>query len=741
MKKRTLRKTLFRLIFILAIQTILILAGVIFISISLIQNSIIDRQELLISSLVTQNNLFLENTEQVMNNLANIVNEFPQQEQERILAQALSDYPRFASLQLVDTTGKVIAESTGDLSLLNLDVSGESYFMTVKDSKSPHFSAPFISLTTGNTALVVAMPILHENEFQGILAGEISLVFLQQVVMEHANFGEEITSFIVDQQGTLLAHPNPKWVQERRNLGNLPLVHTGLSGQEAVSLFYDEDQELWFIGSVQNMETGWPVLTIQPVSIAAQPIITMLVVSGMAFLLSLILFIIVVSQNVRGITQPISNLVERANALARGNFQESLAGNTSGEISEIQSLGQSFTRMTEALQERDRAIANQLEELRQAESETRQAQTFLNKVLENIPNMIFVKDAEDLRFFLLNQAAEGILGIDREQMIGKNDYDFFPETEADFFTQKDREVLRNGILLDIPEETIQTRHLGSRILHTKKVPILDEAGRPIYLLGISEDITERKQVEKKLKDYATELERSNQELQSFAYVSSHDLQEPLRKIQAFGDRLKSRYGYVLDERGLDYLARMQSAAVRMQSLIIALLAYSRIMTQYEPFVQVDLNKIIGGVISDLDLLVEDVNGRIHVSSLRDVEADATQMRQLFQNLISNALKYHKKDVPPIVHIDGQNLKNGRYQITVSDNGIGFDEKYLDRIFEVFQRLHGRDKYEGTGVGLAICRRIVERHHGSIIAKSTLEEGTSFEIILPCQQSAVEISQK
>lgn len=248
-----------------------------------------------------------------------------------------------------------------------------------------------------------------------------------------------------------------------------------------------------------------------------------------------------------------------------------------------------------------------------------------------------------------------------------------------------------------------------------------------------QEILERRNAEEQLNIYTEELERSNRELENFAYVSSHDLQEPLRKIQMFGDRLVFRYQDELDERGLDYLLRMQNAASRMQVLIEDLLAFSRVITKADPFTHVRLNEILQEVVSDLEGRLEMANGRVNITELPIIKADATQMRQLFQNLISNALKYHNDGVPPQVEVQAKKLDHGLCEISVSDNGIGFEEKYLDRIFNVFQRLHGRSDYAGTGVGLAICKRIVERHGGTITARSQPGKGATFIVTLPENQ--------
>jgi PAS domain S-box-containing protein len=234
----------------------------------------------------------------------------------------------------------------------------------------------------------------------------------------------------------------------------------------------------------------------------------------------------------------------------------------------------------------------------------------------------------------------------------------------------------------------------------------------------------------------TNLQRSNQELQDFAYVASHDLQEPLRKIQAFGNLLEEEYAGQLGE-GRDYLKRMRGAAARMSALIEDILSFSRVTTKARGFTPVDLNQIVAEVLEDLETRIEDVGATVIVSKMPTLDADAMQIRQLLQNLIANALKFHKPEGKPEVKIsattDISQADNKKYcTIIIEDNGVGFDEKYLDRIFAVFQRLHSRDSYEGTGIGLAVCRKIVERHGGTITAKSKPNQGASFIISLPLQ---------
>jgi signal transduction histidine kinase len=259
------------------------------------------------------------------------------------------------------------------------------------------------------------------------------------------------------------------------------------------------------------------------------------------------------------------------------------------------------------------------------------------------------------------------------------------------------------------------------------------------------DITEIERHAEQMQEHAQKLERSNRELQDFAYVASHDLQEPLRKIEAFGDRLATRFGSTLPEDGRMFLDRMQNAAGRMRRLINDLLNYSRVTTKAKPFTRVDLGEVLTGVLSDLQIRIEESGAVITSDALPAIDADATQMRQLLQNVLANALKFRKADVKPEIRITCTVNEAGaafgsrgpRLRLEIADNGIGFDNKYKDQIFTIFQRLHGRLEYEGTGVGLATVRKIVERHGGTIDADGRPGIGATFIIELPMRQQAGE----
>jgi PAS domain S-box-containing protein len=330
---------------------------------------------------------------------------------------------------------------------------------------------------------------------------------------------------------------------------------------------------------------------------------------------------------------------------------------------------------------------------------------------------------------LANEAIARIVGATREQVLEQN-YDHVASWKKTGLLDTAREAVSSG--KNTRREIHTTSSFGKEIwLDCRFTPFVSN-GEPHLLLTI-DDISIPKQAEVALQTYAAKLEQSNRDLQEFAYVASHDLQEPLRKVQAFSDRLATKYADVLDDTGRDYLKRMRNASQRMQILINDLLGFSRVSTRAQPFTKVDLNTIAREALSDLENRIEHTHARVEIGELPVIEADPTQMHQLLQNLVGNALKFHHEERSPLIKISAK-TEGDACHISVEDNGIGFDTQYLDRIFKPFQRLHNREEYEGSGMGLAICRRIAERHAGSITATSAPGKGTTFLVTLPIHPS-------
>lgn len=352
------------------------------------------------------------------------------------------------------------------------------------------------------------------------------------------------------------------------------------------------------------------------------------------------------------------------------------------------------------------------------------------RLLDLAHDAIIVRDMES-RILYWNRGAEELYAFAGEEVLGKDIHALLRTRCAESRETVDRCLVERGRW---EGELRHRRREGARIeVESRQVLLRDAGSRPVSVLEINRDITFRKRAEEAVRSHLHSLERMNAELQEFAFVASHDLQEPLRKIQAFGDRLRKTQAHRLDETGKDYLARMENAAGRMQRLIQDLLKYSRIAAKPEPFREVDLNDLAAETVQVFEFTLRERDGSVAISELPTIQADPTQMKQLLQNLIGNALKFQKPGGKPRVRISSVALDDDSFLIRVEDNGIGFDKKYVDRIFSPFQRLHGRNEYEGTGMGLAICRKIVERHGGAITAKSSPGKGATFLVTLPARQ--------
>ncbi len=372
-------------------------------------------------------------------------------------------------------------------------------------------------------------------------------------------------------------------------------------------------------------------------------------------------------------------------------------------------------RHVDALREND--------ELRGAKEELARANKFLDAIIENIPDMVFVKDADKLAFTRFNRAGEELIGVSREAMIGKTDYDFFPPEEAMHFQGMDRETLRNKILVDIPEEPIHTAN-GKRWLHTKKVPIVDERGEPIYLLGISQDITNAKQDKQALVDAKDRAEAANKELESFSYSVAHDLRAPLRAIDGFSQAIVEDYGDRLDEEGRRLLDRVREQAQRMARLIDDLLALSRVTRHDLSFESIDLGETARGTLAQLQRLDPDRSVDVRISNSLLATVDPRMLAIAFDNLLGNAWKFTSKTPDARIEV-GQLHKDGQRVFFVRDNGAGFDPQYRHKLFGVFQRLHTEREFPGTGVGLATVARIILRHRGRVWAEGEPGMGATF----------------
>lgn len=325
----------------------------------------------------------------------------------------------------------------------------------------------------------------------------------------------------------------------------------------------------------------------------------------------------------------------------------------------------------------------------------------------------------------------------------------FWNTFLDNVVPEDKQMVEKFLQEVIAKE--KGSRIDYRILMKDQVRHLSLTAKPQHasrkmkgiILGTVIDITETKVYEKQLQQYNAELKRSNEDLEQFAYVASHDLQEPLRKIRAFGDRLMAKFTPQLKDQGIDYINRMQAASARMQLLIEDLLSFSRVSRAEGEFQLLEPHSILIEALEDIDVQVKQEDAEIRIGTMPQFYGDKLQIKRLFQNLVGNAVKFHKPEERPVIDVSGKILDKAQIEdsiplligsrfvrFSIKDNGIGFDQKYADRIFNIFQRLNGRTAYEGTGIGLAICRKIVENHGGYIAAKSIEDVGSEFIVIFP-----------
>jgi PAS domain S-box-containing protein len=362
---------------------------------------------------------------------------------------------------------------------------------------------------------------------------------------------------------------------------------------------------------------------------------------------------------------------------------------------------------------------------KQMEEALRESEQRLQSMLDNSTAVIYMKDTQG-RYMMINRSYEVLFHLDRNEVKGKTDQDIFPKEIADAFQANDREVVAAGTALETEEVAPQDDGLHTYL--TVKFPLFNAEGAIYAICGMSTDISDRKRGEVELQNQKQDLARSNDELQQFAYVASHDLQEPLRMITSYLELLERRYKGQLDDKADQFIAYAVDGAARMHTLINDLLSYSRVGTRVQQLEAVDCKEIVQNVLTNLQVTIAQSNAIVTQDPLPFLKADSSQLTQLFQNLISNAIKF-KREEPCRIHIGAESI-NDQWLFSVRDNGMGIDTQYMDRIFIIFQRLNSRAEYQGTGIGLAVCKKIVERHGGNLWVESTLGQGSTFYFTLP-----------
>ena len=371
-------------------------------------------------------------------------------------------------------------------------------------------------------------------------------------------------------------------------------------------------------------------------------------------------------------------------------------------------------------------IIRDMTELRKTQEKLKESdEARLKSIMDYSGRGVYIKDLEG-RYIQVNKVFLEAHKITEAEILGKTDFEIFPEIALQH-RQSQLIVIEKGEAVDF-EETYYDNDGNYRIYTAIKFPLFDANGKIYATCNISSDITERKQAEENMVKIMEEIKRANTELERFAYICSHDLQEPLRTINSFCQLLEKQLGGKLDERAQHYIQFITEGANRARDLIADVLTYSRVDIELEKQQKVDFEGVLDAIKSNLDVRLREVDASITHDALPVATANKTQMIQLLQNLIQNAIKFCG-DAPPHVHV-GVSEENDYWKFYVRDNGIGIAPAYQKKIFEIFQRLHKRSEYPGTGIGLAICKKIVERHHGEIWVESELGKGSTFYFTLP-----------
>lgn len=383
-------------------------------------------------------------------------------------------------------------------------------------------------------------------------------------------------------------------------------------------------------------------------------------------------------------------------------------------------------------------IAKDITKQIEIEQKLREEHNMFRAIIDYIPDHIFVINEKHKTILTNHSFYKNYYGVENEQeSLGLTALEFFEKEEATRVLEDNTRVMNNGIPVINREDIVQDFNGRKAYTLLTKVPFRFGNNKK-GLVGISRNITEIKEKEKALeelnaalKNHADELALSNKELEQFAYIASHDLQEPLRMVTSFLTQLKKKYNHKLDDKAQQYIYYAHDGATRMRQIILDLLEYSRVGRVAHEVTAVNLENLVSEVLSLHKKSIEDKNAKIEIGSLPKLKVEEPVLRQLFSNLIGNALKYSSKERQPVIKISS--LKNKKHwEFKISDNGIGFEEEFKEQIFIIFQRLHQRDEYEGTGIGLAICKKIVDNFGGKIWVKSSLGKGSNFYFTIPKQ---------
>jgi PAS domain S-box-containing protein len=712
-----------------------------------IQKDIISNRQLLIARDAANTvKSFIQSKFGILKSAAVFINHtvLIEQEQKLILDKLLGLEPAFRRTVLFDAQWQEVAKSSRLSSVLPLtlteQVKNEMFSRVSKGKK--YISLVYIDEVTSEPMVIMAVPVQDIfGEFKGALLAEVNLKFMWDLVGS-IKVGKKGLAYVVDRQGNLLAAGDISRVLKGENLSYINEISEFVNGPKSLLSRINVSkgfQNTYVLSSYVPLGMpDWAVVVEMPVREAYSSIITLvqLTITTMLFNFSIALAVGVYLS--KKITEPVIALCNATEKIGKGIMDTKIEVKSCNEIGQ---LAASFNQMVDDLNRttvsRD-ALMIEVEERKKAEEEIRKSQKVLQDMIDAMPfGMVVI--GRDRKIKQVNAVTCQLSGHSANELIGQSCSKLFCIGE------------KNCPVIDLHQDIDRTERKMITVKN-KLVPIIKSAipirlGEEDVLLETFVDITELKEAEKKLKqlndnlaDTVAKLEQANRELKNFVYIASHDLREPLRKISSFGRLLQNSLGGKLTGDDLENLQFMIDGATRMTQMVEGLLSYSRVSTKGQQFETVNLSEVISDLKNiELAVLLEDTGAVLDVpDNLPQVNADPVQIRQLFQNLIANGIKYQPKDTSrkPQITIRTKTISDNIVRIEISDNGIGIKKENLSLLFTMFKRLHSRSEYEGTGIGLAVCKKIVERHGGQIGVESEYGKGSTFWFTLQTTNSPV-----
>lgn len=757
MKKiSSLRKTLFRTILIPTLGLFIILFLTIIISIRIIQRQSTSQQRFIVNTIALQNIEYFNEVISVIEILRHALPNLPQDKGSRFLTRVRRDNPRFTTFYILDEDGHVISESTDNLSLQGLDLSGEVYFKELSKTTNIYISPPYLSLSSGKLSLIAGIVMLDSENRKSYIIGELSLELLQKGI-QRIESGEEVSAFIVDQTGIVLAHPNQRWVEERRNIKIHPLVSPEEGKGNIFRIFYDPLTESWYVGSSLQLESGWIVVVTQPLIVAVRPFLIFFIASLLSLLLSIFIVMRLQIYSVKQINSPISVLVEKALNLARGEYR-AIENGAMGRIEEIISLSDSFNRMAKSVVERTEALKNsnialnsELLERTKAERETKQLRDLLKNIIDSMPSVIIGVDSEG-RITNWNREAGKDTGISSDEAYGKRLEELCPELSGQF--SGIRRAIRDQVILSEHRVPLVREH-RTRYRDITIYPILisQEKGAVIRIDDVTDNVLLEElmiQSEKMLSVGGLAAGMAHEINNPLAGILQNtdvlirrlttELPANLKAAEELSINLESLNSY-LERRAIpDIINNIRSSGLRAAKIVEDMLNFSR-----QNDVSYSSHRLEELVEKSLELASTDYNlkkrydfrsvkiVKEYASNLPPIRCQKQKIQQVLLNLLINGAQAMSDKLYPEGEEPMFIIRLYQREMTLclelEDNGPGIKKEIRKRIFEPFYTT--KEVGKGTGLGLSICYFIITEHHnGQLLVDSTYGAGTRFTIILP-----------